>query len=41
MGQGEQNWIKADNLVDLACRNRSDFQHIHRGVVDDREREKR
>jgi hypothetical protein len=29
MGQGEQDWIKADNFVDLACRNRSAFQHIH------------
>ena len=29
MGQGEQDWTKADILVDLACRNRSTFQHVH------------
>jgi hypothetical protein len=43
MGQGEQDWIKTHNLVDLACRNQSAFPHVHfteRGVIGDRERKK-
>jgi hypothetical protein len=29
MGHDEQDWTKADNLVDLACRNRFTFQRVH------------